>query len=204
MSGSSQTFKKIGDSDGYQGNRLLSTDTDGNLKLVRFPQSFQTSGSWVLNGNWVTFSRRYGYGQENFNQASGSGVEPSYNWQDRGVLIPKGAILKRIIFIGRKNNTDGGNIEIYIGANEVDLSDDISFDSTGEMNLVEVLGPTELDLALVNRQSADMWKVEASLGDYEMLNETTLHLWLRPVSAPATTRQLRAEVKIEWEIPLNA
>lgn len=149
---------------------------------------------------WVGFNQQYGANLQNMNLNLGTNPSPNLDWDASGVLLPKNTKLERILIKGRCNSAQVTSLQLCVRSHETDFSLDSAIDSNAEVNTVEVLPPTDINLDPGLGNSADMRIRSLSLGGYVTEFDTDIHIYLKPLGSPTTTRYFYASMALIYRL----
>lgn len=154
-------------------------------KKQPFIERYQSRFYLYTNNRWTAPNSSYGYGFVNCNLNRDTGVDPSYNWADKGFLLRAGECLKGLSLFGRTNNGEVSGIEIALAASTGPWAG--AWDTNGETVTTEIL--REANLFPV---AADHTRY-AFDADFEAQDDTYLTLYVKPYGTLTGTRYLLLE-----------
>ena len=68
----------------------------------------------MLDGHYAKRRNVRLWNLENFQENSGGGTNPNYDWGHLGWIIPSGRTLKKMTIMGRTNATDVGDVKLQL------------------------------------------------------------------------------------------
>ena len=173
----------------------------GAASLVHFAGELQFS----TDNQWRTSSDKLkGVWDTNHNQGAGTGVDPSVEWESRGVIVPAGRTIKNIIVEGRVNNgTEVTDIEMYFLLKTPDPITrwDSGYDGDGEHVIEEVYRDNWYTPSVgatftgnINDTHARVLSVDHSVTDLSYLE-----FYAKPIGTLTQTRDFNYQVAYEIE-----
>ncbi len=170
---------------------IVATGTNKDLLLTG-------GGRWYLNTNnsWVTDSDdNYSVQYYQFAEVAGTGAEPIYEWEHKGMLIPAGYNLEKLDIVGRLNAVDG----------ITDLEYRVVIRHPNASNSWEVTG-VNLDTEMTNIVAASgflkpagytgvlnhQFKTSIDLANTPIPEDALVSIYMRPVGTVSARRYLQS------------
>lgn len=152
------------------------------------------------NNRWVTDSDdNYGGNNFQFNENCGTGAEPLIEWEHMGILVPKNNVIKKLLFAGKSNNNQVTDLEIRI---VIKTPNPISRWETGMDNdsedSVQTLYSGFYKTSSMTAPMNDFMRREIDLNNFQVIEDSMLSIYLRPVGTITSTRYFRATWS--WEL----
>lgn len=97
------------------------------------------------SGTWYTSDENFGPNDENWNEARGSGTDPTWGNMEMGhTVLPGGSVIEQIFFKSRANNSSVSDYELFIGCAYPTLAtaNASGYDTAGEVTVDNVVRTT--------------------------------------------------------------
>lgn len=160
----------------------------------RLSQTLAVRWFFPTNNAWVSWSASQAITGD-CNTQYGTGAAPTPNWQQSGLYVPDGAILKSMYFSG-KANAAFGSVKLYVGYYNAN-TDAGGIDSNGEINFTEILPSTTLS----NFGDADLRTESVSLGDFVMSGNRMLLFFMGAVNnSSGAQRNMPLNIHLNYEL----
>jgi len=149
---------------------------------------FPTNNAWV---SWSTSAAIVG----DCNTQYGTGSTPTPNWQQSGLYIPNGAILKSMYFAGRANSSFG-SVKLYVGYYDAN-TDGTLINSDVEANFTEILSSTVIS----DFGNSALRTASVSLGDFVVSGNRMLLFYLGSVNnTSGAQRNMPLNIHLNYEL----
>lgn len=129
------------------------------------------------------------------NTQYGTGAVPTPNWQQSGLYIPDGSILKSMYFSGR-SNFNFGSVKLYVAYYNAS-TDGVGIDSNIELNATEILPET----IIANLGNGDLRTASVSLGDFVITGNRMLLFFMGAVNnSSGAQRNMPLNIHLNYEL----
>lgn len=189
---------------------LSTVATSGDYAdLINQPQKLvyhSFSGRWYCytDNRWVGFNNTYGPTYYQYAQNQGTGATPNNTWNKNGIILPAGAIPRRLWIKGRNNNIEVTSMNVYVRVNDAAFDNlGLAIDSSGESGEV-VLANTNINTSGTAGNSLDMRLFEIDLTaitEHTMVNHGDIKLAMQPVGTITANRYFYCTYLFEIEMP---
>lgn len=160
-------------------------------------------GAFTLSASqaWTTFNTLYGQGFYQFNLNPGVNP-PADSVNHMGFFVPGGASLTRVVLIGRSNNSDVADVDIYLRARDNDLTVATALNTTtliGSRVILDTVGFSIAGTSTHHREAIiDIPSNVSTSGDEDISNDCWVVPYLRASTSIGAARSFYGELILEW------
>lgn len=155
---------------------------------------------------WISWADdNYGHQTENASESAGTGVNPIFEWENRGIPFKAGDVIKSIEVRGRVNNTEITDIEMYLVYCHPTslLTATTGMDNDNELTTIDLyrdMWKTPLNGQLPFTHPINDEAIRVIDLDYTVLRDGDLRLFYKPVGANTATRYFYSSMLIDYEL----
>lgn len=164
------------------GYKQFVTDVAGVAFPVVSPQRAHFSARITMTNNrWTGPDDQRGVGNENWVENYGTGATPNLNNSDGGMVIPAGAVIKKLDFFGRFSAAA------------------LTFDMDVAIFVTTAAGVTTLITTGVLNMNGNLASTSTVIMDHSVTDISAFNLALRPQGDPGTNRRIFGHFALEYD-----
>lgn len=193
----------VQDGDVFPASRLgiVGSVTAGDVRRVR--RVFKDfAGRFTLPttaGRWVGWSNSFGPFGVAWSNDNGENADPNVDWDQRGLIVRDGDVVKSLMILGRANNNEVSDIDIRL-YHMTGNNPGVGVDANGETTFTQMYSQDGILAASGRTGNINDDHEYTFSGDVTISGTGQLLLFARAATTPATNaRQFRISGEIEIE-----